>query len=195
MGQNYTGLNANTVKNLLLDTGAFFVNFDVTTDTVETATAKCLGATSGGGEFSAKPNIRSVDVDGAKGKVKGLDFLESWEVTMKANLLELRKDILQNALLASKTSSTTINTKSYTKIEGKNVIEETDYIDNITYIGNLVGSTDPVIIQVFNALSTDGLNIKPKDNDDNIVELSVEGRYDVTTLDTPPFAIYYPTIA
>ncbi len=191
MGKNITGLNANTAKNLLLDTGAFYINFDVATDTVETASAKCLGATSGGGEFAAVPSIRSIEVDGVKGKVKGLDILESWEVTMKANLLELRKDVLKNALLATKSTATTINTKNYTKIEGKNTIEETDYIDNITYIGNLVGSTEPIMIQVFNALSNEGFTVTPSD-DDNIVELSVEGRYDVATLDTPPFAIYYP---
>lgn len=191
MGKAITGLNENTAKNLLLDTGAFFVNFDVMTDTVETAKSKCLGATSGGGEFSAVPSIRSIEVDGVKGKVKGLDVLESWEVTIKANLLELRKDVLQNALLATKTTTETINTKNYTKIEGKNIIEETDYIDNITYVGNLVGSTEPIIIQVYNALSSDGFTVKPSD-DDNVVELAFEGRYAVDDLDTPPFAIYYP---
>lgn len=191
MGKAINGLNANTAKNILLDTGAFFVNFDVATDTAETATAKCLGATSGGGEFVATPSIRSIEVDGVKGKVKGLDFLESWTVTMKANVLELRKDVLKNALLATTSTTETVNTKNYTKIVGKNSIEETDYIGNITYIGNLVGSTEPIIIQIYNALSADGLTLTPSD-DDNIVELSFEARYSVDNLNVAPFAIYYP---
>lgn len=193
--KTYSGLNADTPKNLLLDTGAFFVNFDINTDTYESAKAKLLGATAGGGKFDFKVNYRDVKADGVKGAVKGLKFVESWEISMGAGLLEFKKDIFEHALGAVKTSSTTVNTKNYTKIEGSNVLEDSMYLDNITWIGTLSGSEEPVIIQIFNALNGEGLSFEPKDNDDIVCELNFIGHSTVTTLDTPPFAIYYPTIA
>lgn len=195
MGKTITGVTEQTAQSLLLDSGAFFVDFDVATDAVETAQAKLLGATSGGGNFVAKPNFRDVKVDGVKGKVKGLKILESWDVTIGASLLEFKKSVMEDALAAVTSTATTISTKNYTKIEGKNIIETTDYLNNITWIGTLSGSDEPVIIQVFNALNTEGLKINPKDNEDIVAELNFEGHFDLTKPDVPPFAIYYPTIA
>ncbi|MBU5485962.1 hypothetical protein KQI86_16700 [Clostridium sp. MSJ-11] len=194
MGKTISGFTEETTQNLLLDTGAFYVNFEIDTDTLETASTKLLGATSGGGNFEAKPNFRDIKVDGVKGKAKGLKILESWSVTMGASLLELKKEVLQKALAVTTTTTTTVNTKNYSKIEGKNVIENTDYIDNITWIGSLSGSGEPVIIQVFNCLNTEGLKLNPKDSEDIVAELNFEGHYSVDNLDNPPFAIYYPTI-
>lgn len=191
--KTYSGFNADTAQNLLLDSGAYFVNFDIMEDTPEGASAKLLGATSGGGKFEAKPDIRSVKVDGVKGDAKGLQILDSWSVTMSANLLEFKADTFKYALAAAKTSASTVGTKNYTKIEAKNQIEDTDYLDNITWVGALSGSNEPVIIQVFNALNTEGLSINPKDSDDIVAELQFKGHYDPSSLDNPPFCVYYPS--
>ena len=52
-GKTITGFNKETAKNLIIDAGAVFVNYDIEKDTVETAKEKLIGATSGGNEFSA----------------------------------------------------------------------------------------------------------------------------------------------
>ncbi|WP_050607264.1 hypothetical protein [Clostridium niameyense] len=188
-----TGFNENTAKNLMVDAGAVFVNFDIEKDTIETAKGKLIGATSGGNEFEAKPKFRQIKVDGVKGKVKGLNLLESWEVKLKTHLLEFKKETFEYALAGAKVTDATIQTdKKYKKIEGKNHISESDYIDNITYAGNISGSNEPVIIQIFNALNNEGLKVKTKDADDIVAELEFEGYYSVDKLDNPPFAIYYP---
>lgn len=188
-----TGFNENTAKNLMVDAGAVFVNFDIEKDTIETAKTKLIGATSGGNEFNAKPKFRQIKVDGVKGKVKGLNLLESWEVNLKTNLLEFKEETFKYALAGAKVTNTTLQTtKKFKKIEGKNYVEEKDYIDNITYVGNISGSDEPVIIQIFNCLNTEGLKIKTKDADDIVCELEFEGHYSVDKLDNPPFAIYYP---
>ena len=56
----YSGFTEATAENLLLDAGAFFVDYEVDTDTFETAvtSGKLLGATRGGGSFNATPTIR-----------------------------------------------------------------------------------------------------------------------------------------
>ena len=68
--ESYSGYTEKTAENLLLDAGAFFIDFDIEADTFETAVAdgKLLGATRGGGSFSAVPEIRAIEVDGVHGK-------------------------------------------------------------------------------------------------------------------------------
>lgn len=193
MGQTLTGFTEETSKNLILDAGCVFVNYDLKTDTLATSKKKLIGATSGGSEFNAIPEIRSIKIDGVKGKARGNQVLESWEVKMKINLIEFKEETFKYALGASKMSEETIETsKKYKKIEGKNFLEDKDYIDNITFMGRLSGSSDPIIIQVFNCLNMEGLKLNTKDGDDIVMELEFEGTYDAKNLDQPPFAIFYP---
>jgi len=69
-GKSYSGYTEKTAENLLLDAGAFFINFDIEEDDFDSAVAdgKLLGATRGGGSFSAVPEIRAIEVDGVHGK-------------------------------------------------------------------------------------------------------------------------------
>lgn len=112
---------------------------------------------------------------------------------MTMNFIETTPDILAMALGAADIDSTTNGT--YSIITGRNAFEDADYIGNITYIGTITGSEEPIIIQVFNALSTDGLNIKVEDKKEGVIPVTVYGHYEDTgegTLDAPPYRIYYP---
>ena len=192
MSKIYSGYTDKTAENLLLDAGAFFVNFDMETDDFDSAVTadKLLGATRGGGQFSAVPEIRSLEVDGVKGKAKGLQFIDSWEVKMTASLLEVTKEGLAKALVA--TTIDTATNLEYDIIKANSVIALTDYIENITYVGKKSGSTEPVIIQIYNALNTTGLTLQTKDKDEALIALEFVGHYAADELETPPFAIYYP---
>jgi len=192
--KTYSGFTANTANSLLLDAGAFFKNFDVTTDTFASAVTagKLIGATKDGGEFSAVPTIRQVEVDGVKGRAKGLEIVDGWEVYIKANVLEVSKDALILGLCVADEEAVTLLTNDYAHINGKADIELTDYIDNITWVGTLSGSDNPVIIQVKNALNTDGLKLTTKDKDQSVVAMTFYGHYTYSDLETPPFDIYYP---
>lgn len=189
--KTYSGFNNKTAENLLLDAGAFFANFTVGTDTFENASAKLIGATRGGGKFTAKPNIRSIEVDGVKGRAKGLQVIDSWEVSLSANVLEINKETLAKGLTATNAVDES-TTEGYAIITAKNYIELTDYIENITFIGKISGQEKPVIIQIYNALNVEGLTLQTKDKDEAVISLNFVGSYDTTTLDTPPFKIYYP---
>lgn len=190
--KTYTGFNANTADNLLLDAGAFFVNFDVGTDSYETVKAtKLLGATRGGGEFKAAMTVRQIEIDGVKGRAKGLEVNDAWDVYIKATVLEVNKDTLQKALASAKVTASSVAT-DYDEIEGVNDIELTDYIDNITWIGKIAGSDEPVMIQVFNALNTDGLTLTVADKNEATMQMTFYGHYATDALDAPPFKIWYP---
>lgn len=192
MAKTYTGFNEATADNLLLDAGAFFVNFIVGTDTYESAReTKLLGATRGGGEFRAAMTVRQIEVDGVKGRAKGLETNDAWDVYLKATVLEVNKNTLAKALASSSVSTSTVST-GYSEIVGNNDINIDDYIDNITWIGKIAGSDEPVIIQVFNALNTDGLSLSVADKNEATMAMTFYGHYDTEELDNPPFKIWYP---
>ena len=190
--KTYSGYTSETPKSLLLDAGAFFKNFYVGVDTFETAVAagKLIGATQGGGNFSAIPTYRAIPIDGVKGTAKGLQVIDEWVITLTANVKEVKKSTIQAALAAS--YADTSSSADYDIISARNEIVLTDYIDNITWVGKLSGTNDPVIIQVYNALNTSGLTVNVADKTEAVLALTFTGHYVDTDLDTPPFRIYYP---
>lgn len=192
MGRAKSGYNKQTKENILTGAGAFFKNFRVGVDTYESAkeAGKLIGATQGGGEFKAVAAIRQIEVDGVSGKAKGLELIDSWEVSQSVNLLETTEETIKLALGAADID--TSSNGEYNIITGRSEIKDEDYLDNLTYIGTITGSNTPVIIQVFNALSTDGLSIKTEDKKDAVLAITVYGHYVEDDLDSPPYRIYYP---
>lgn len=190
--KKYSGFTTETAKSLLLNAGAYFKNFDVGTDKFDSAVAagKLIGATKGGGEFSAVPEIRQIEVDGVAGRAKGLETIDSWDIYLKANVLEVKEATIQSGLAASSVDTST-NT-DYDIITASNNLEVSDYIDNITWVGTLSGSDKPVIIQIFNALNTEGLKFSTTDKAEATITLTFYAHYTQDDLDTPPFKIYYP---
>lgn len=191
MSKTYSGYTEQTAESLLLDAGAYFKNYDLKTDTFETAvkSGKLLGATSGGGAFNATPTIRKIEVDGIKGSAKGMQVIDEWVVNITANMKEVTQDTISLALASANVE---VGEEGYKNITANNYIALSDYIDNITWVGKLSGSEKPVIIQVYNALSTEGLTVTTVDKDEAVIALSFVGHYDQATLDTPPFLIAYP---
>lgn len=194
-----SGVTSGTPKHLQLDAGAFLKNFDPATDTWATAKAtKLIGATAGGGSFSAVPTIRRIEVDGVKGATKGFEALDEWVVTMTANVKEITADTLKLALAtgsyagAKSPSSTTSN--NYNKVTAANNISDADYLTNITWVGTLSGSALPVIIVMKNALCTNGLTLTTADKAEGVIALTFTAHYDPADLDTVPFEIYYPIL-
>ena len=190
--KKYSGFTTETAKSLLLNAGAYFKNYDVGTDDFDSAVAagKLIGATKGGGEFSAVPAIRQIEVDGVAGRAKGLETIDSWDIYLKANVLEVKEATIQSGLAASSVDTST-NT-DYDIITASNNLEVSDYIDNITWVGTLSGSDKPVIIQIFNALNTEGLKFSTTDKAEATISLTFYAHYTQDDLDTPPFKIYYP---
>lgn len=195
--KNYSGFTSKTTEHLLLDAGAFFKNYNykpngTDNDTFDTAVAagKLIGATQGGGEFSAVAAIRQIEVDGVKGRAKGLETIDSWDVYLKATILETSSETIKLALGAAEVD--TASDTEYDIISGKADISSEDYVENITWVGKLSGSEKPVIIQVYNALNTDGLKVTVKDKGEATIPMTFYGHYTQEDLNTPPFKIHYP---
>lgn len=195
--RTYSGFTKETPERLLLDAGAFFKNFvyengGAKNDTFESAVnaGKLIGATKGGGEFSAVPSIRHIEVDGVKGRAKGLEVVDSWDVYLKATVLETTSESVREALGAAAVD--TESDEAYDVITGKPYIELADYLDNVTWVGTLSGSDEPVIIQVFNGLNTEGLKLTVQDKGEATIPMTFYGHYTFDDLDSPPFKVLYP---
>ena len=204
----FNGITAGTPKNLQLDAGAFFVGFEVGKDTYASAkkAGKCLGATQGGGTFTAKPTIRTVDVDGAVGRVKGLTDIETWEVSISATVIETTVKSLKAALAAATVTAGTGMVEGsgngiptgYTEIKGNAGISDTDYISDITWVGCLSGSSEPIIIQIKNALNEDGLSVDFAPKSEGKVKLTFYAYNSLEDFESdsvnPAFHIYLPDV-
>ncbi|MDD7306607.1 MAG: hypothetical protein PUG67_08460 [Peptoniphilaceae bacterium] len=190
------GLNSNTTKHLVFDAGAFFKNYDIKSDTFDSAIEanKLIGATKGGGSFKAIPTFREIELDGMRGALKGTKILESWEVTIGANVAEVTPSNLALSLgVSSAIESLEANPQNYKKVTGKMCISDKDYLDNITWVGTISGSDEPVIIQVYNALNTKGLELSFEDKGELVIEMEFVGHFDMKNKEVP-FAIYYPKL-
>ncbi|MCR8635747.1 Ig-like domain-containing protein [Paenibacillus radicis (ex Xue et al. 2023)] len=183
----YSGFTQDTPDHLLLDAGAFYKNYDI-----GSATGTLLGATRGGGQFTAKPTIRQIEVDGVKGRAKGLNNIDAWEVSILANMLEITPSVLSAALATG--SVDTVTNANYDIVTASNTIQLSHYIDNVTWIGRLSGSNKPVVIRIFNALSTEGITLKTEDKNEGVLPITFMAHYDADNLDTVPFEIYYPKL-
>lgn len=192
MHKNRTGYTSNTKKRFVLGEGAIFKNFVVGTDTYESAktAGKLLGATQGGSTFTAKANIRNIEIDGIAGKVTDLDEIDSWDVSLETTFIETSVATICAALGAATTDATAVD--DYTKIVGKTDFASSDYFTNIVFVGSMSGSDDPIILEIKNAIGNGELSINIKNNDEGKIPVTFEGRYSIETLGSVPFAIWVP---
>lgn len=191
----FSGITTNTPKHLQLDAGCFFKNYNPASDTPQSASAKLIGATAGGGSFSAVPTIRQIEIDGKRGAVKGLETIDDWVVTMTANVKEITADVLKLALATGASSAyTTSASAPYTKVVASSELADAHYIDNITWIGRLSGTQNPIMIVIKNALATNGLTLTVADKAEGVIPVTLTGHYTISDMETPPFEIYYPTV-
>lgn len=180
-----TGYNAKTAENLLLDAGAIYKNFDK-----ETMAGDLIGATQGGNTFNGIPNMRNIPVDGVKSEhVKGLTVIDSWAVSLVANMLEVKVDTLTMALGAV---DVTEHNENYDSIKGRNYLLDSDYLENIAYVGRMSKNNKPIIIIIDNVLSHEGLSLATQDASQGIIPMTLFGHMDSDDLENPPFEILYP---
>jgi len=188
----YSGYTKGTPQNYLLDSGAIFKNFVFGVDTYASAKAagKLLGATDGGSSFSVVADMREEEVDGVKGAYRGGTVFNNWTVEMTANFKETSLEILKAALTNAQVDTTTYD--EYDKITAGNYICDEDYYDNITFVGKIQGASQPIVIQITNALGTGGLGFATAKNTVAKHAITFKGHYDEDNLDNPPFELFLP---
>lgn len=187
MKNQWDGYTPDTAEKFLLDAGAFYKNATMD-DATGAFTGERLGATSGGGSLSIKPEMRKIEVDGVPENAKGLTVIDDFVIELTANLMEVTLENLQSALVASDVDKST-NTV-YDIITLRRTLLDTDYIDNVAWVGRKSDNT-PVIIILDNVLNSDGLSIDMKPKSEGLIPVTFTAHADLTEdEDLLPVRIY-----
>lgn len=194
--KKFTGLSKMTAKKIMLDVGAFFVNYDVSKSYAENVDAgKRTGATQGGGSFAANPETRYISVDGMPENTKGMLEITGWKPTMNIKMLEQDAKNTQLVLGAADAKKETLGTNSYTKISVRDYFEDSDYLENVAVATRMRGTDLPVIIVLRNAVSFGGLSWNFADKSETVTDVTFNGHYSIgddDDISAPPFDIYIP---
>lgn len=214
MGKPINAFTVNTAKNLQLDAGMLVrglanpMEFNGTLATP----AKSIGATSGGGSFTAIPEMRNIfeDLDGSRGNYKDGNVIDSWEIKLTITLKEVTAENLKLSLAAADTKAAAVAVpgmvneneeavaavaaEKFDTTTGRLEIKTADYLDNLCWIGTLNGSAEPIIIELKNVLNINGLNFTFADKSSGGVELELQAHFDLAKPDEVPFKIYTPKL-
>lgn len=150
-----------------------------------------LGATNGGNKLSIVPEITAIEVDGATVEIKGLSQKTSESATLEVNLAQHTVESIKRAIVGKEIEDGLI--KGYTQIQTKSLIELSDYLDNIAYVGTKTDGTEVIIIME-NAICTSGLEISGKNKETSVTTTTFKATADFESgvYDTLPVYIFYP---
>lgn len=149
-----------------------------------------LGATKGGNKLSIVPETTPIEVDGASVEIKGLQQKTGETGTLEVNLAQHTIESIKRAIVGKEVDSLI---KGYTQIETKSLIELSDYLDNIAYVGTMTDGTEIICI-LENAICSSGLVIEGKNKDTAVVATTFKATADFASgiFDKLPIYIFYP---
>ena len=149
-----------------------------------------LGATNGGNKLSIVPEITPIEVDGACVEIKGLNQKTGETGTLEVNLAQHTVESLKRAIVGKEVDSLI---KGYTQIQTKSLIELSDYLDNIAYVGTMTDKTEIIVIME-NAICSSGLELDNKNKETSVVATTFKSTADFASgvYDTLPIYIFYP---
>ena len=195
---NTSPIRTETFENLQLNAGIFIKNFDYDTPAdaealktaitaAITAGTNILGATRGGGTFTATREIRTPEVDGMRYGFKGSDFVDSADAYLSTTLIEVTPASVEATLgNATKTSS-----GKKTTIKMHTAIESADYLSNLCWIGDLADGR-LVLIALKNALNTADFTLTFTDKGEGTLAAEFHARQAaVNDYDYAPFEIVF----
>jgi len=184
----YHGISTETVKRFLIDAGAVYVNYGETSE-------RLLGATRGGNQFVVEQDVKEIEMDGAKGPVKGARRIVEVRARIVANLLELTAENLKLALAGSNMADyPTSAGKTHDKITRNRDIVNSDYVTNVALVGNISGADNPFVGIIKNALAVENMELSTEAREEGVLEVTFEGHFDPSNLDAEPWEIRFPVI-
>ena len=181
-----TGFTNNSTNHFIVDAGAVYLNVEFNNETGE-FTGDLLGATSGGNEFIVNQEVREIEVDGLKGRGKGLQAVTFMNPDLTVNLKELSAKNLATIIAGGEVRE---GNEFYDVLTSKGKIEDSDYIDSVALVGNVTGSDKPIVIVLYNVLSIEGLEMSFEDDNEVVVPVTFGGHYDETQ--EVPYRIFLP---
>lgn len=167
-------LTLEQIESVLVDAGVVYIDYNETTE-------RLLAPTRGGNTFAVEREVRVIEVDGIRGKVKGLRRIVAENATLTVRLMGLTQENLALALPGATVDGAVIS-------GGVGNIASTDYLANVTLIGeNMAGETK--VITLFNALADGNLSLSMTPKEEGVIELTLSAHYDPEDQDAPIYTI------
>lgn len=190
-----TGFSTETADSFLINAGAVYT--DLTYSEEDGWEGNRLGATSGGNQITIENEYREIEVDGTFTKYVGQKVLMASNATLTTNVKEVTAEAIRMAINGVKSTGTELEGGTgYDVVTGKGRLENSDYLPNIGLVGEISGSTEPVIVILDNALCTSGLEFSTTDDDEAVITLTFEAHADAGQIAdrTLPARIYFPKV-
>lgn len=181
-------LSKDTPQKLMFASGVYYANLKW----AEGAwTGAPIGATSGGGKVIITPEYISPELDGATVAIKGTKQLVSMTGSMETTLTEFKENIFKDTLHLTEDTNTTV--EGYTVLKPKENLEDSDYLENIAFVGRLTNGKRVIVI-MDNALCTSPLEIEAKDKTQATYSCTFECHADIEQddLTTLPIKLLFP---
>lgn len=183
------GITADTIKNIMLGAGVFYKNLSYGADGWE---GTVVGATSGGGTVNIEPEYLDIEVDGATVAVKGLTKQKVGEIaTMEMNLTEITEGVVASVLNLEE--DTTKSNEAYTCYTTKTNIDESDYLDNVAFVGTTTNGSNVIVIMP-NAVCTSAFSLsgQNKSQATYTIQYQCTATIESDNLTKLPIEIYFP---
>lgn len=177
------GITANTEERIEVDAGALYRDYG-------TGGQELIGATRGGAEFTIMKEERDIPVDGAKGPIKGLKRVVQHTAKLTFTLIEVSQQTMLDL-----TRGTAVSDGTHRLITPDNAIVAGDYYTNIALVGEMLDTTDPIIITLLNALVEGEITFTTDDQNEGELQVTVMAHYTTADLATPPYTIELPVNA
>ncbi len=191
-------IRSETFQKLQLNAGIILKNLSYSTisdaSALKTAIATAisagttlLGATRGGGTFTVTREMRTPEIDGMRYPFKGSDFVDSVDAFLSTTLVEVTPDNVK--LTLGNATATTSGKK--TTIKMHTAVQDTDYIDSLTWVGDLADG-QLVAITLKNAFNTADFSLTFTDKGEGTLGAEFHARQaSVNDYDDAPFEIVY----
>jgi hypothetical protein len=183
----YTQFPANTFQKLQMNAGIFCRHFDPATGEI----TGILGATTGGGQFTASPEFSDFgeDIDNVPKNTMELKRQDDVAVTMSTTLVTIDADAAKLLIGAAD-----IDENDETHIVPRRDLALTDFSDlwwvgDYSHINNGTNA-GYCAVHLRNALSTGGFQIQSTDKGKGNFALELTGHYSMENPDLMPYEVY-----
>lgn len=175
------GLTANTPSQIILDSGAVYLDYGLGTEAL-------LGATRGGAVFNLNQTIRDIPVDGARGPVQGLTRRVETAPMISCTLVDFGTARLKTAIVGS----TSAVVGSWDVITRDRDIILADYVTNAALVAQVQNKNNWVIIVLSNVLIKTNFTLTLVDKDEGTLPITLSAHFTPTDLDTDPVEVRWP---
>ena len=160
-------------ENIQIDYGIVYLNYGEINKSL-------LGPSKGGGEFNVDVKIRDIEFDGARGKEKGMQVVETVDSDLKVSVKDTSIKTLALAMpWATLTGAGTVESPYELTCENINigVIAETSYLKNVTmFAKTLKGEYRQITL--YNAMHEGGFSFKATPKGEAEIELDFNAHWD-----------------